>query len=255
MVSRNLSNILFGSGVALTMGLTAAAPAKAWTPLMPDVETAIDVTVSPSCDNLTGGGIDPDSIYGVKSISSVPVPNYEGNPAEISSCLVADVTTTATVYPGFTLVTPDAGTNDKAGDIWYRPIARNSADVAEEAGRLEYGTFDFVLDDDLVAKGGKLRFTFLDIEGSKPTTGIKVGDTFYNAFTDGTYVGGNDKRYELVLNMVSAFTVIAGSDTSGFGDGVNFRVEAKTPEPSAMLGLGLAVGALATARKRRAEND
>ncbi|MCG9884645.1 MAG: LEVG family PEP-CTERM protein [Cyanobacteria bacterium] len=264
MVSRNLSNLLFGSGVAIAMGMTAAAPAKAWIPLMPDAETAVDVTITPAC-SIVGPGVTPDSIYGVESITSQTVANQPTEGADISSCLVVDNPATETTFGSLTLVTKDAGTNDKDGDLWYRPIARNAASNAEEKGRLEYGEFTFVLDDEMVAQGGKLKFTFLDIEASKdpygvlgtPPTGVKVGDTFHNAFYEGTkVVGTNDVRHYLVLDMVKEFTVYLGRDTSGTGDGVNFRVEAKaTPEPSAMLGLGLAVGALATARKRRLEND
>lgn len=264
MVSRTLSNLLLGSGVAIAMGMATAAPAKAWTPLMPDAETAVDVTITPAC-SLVGPGISADSIYGVESITSLTVANQPAEGADISSCLVVDNPNSTSTFGSLTLITKDAGTNDGAGDLWYRPIARDAADKAEEKGRLEYGAFTFVLDDELVAQGGKLRFTFLDIEASRdpygvlgtPPTGVKVGGTFHNAFYEGVkVVGTDDVRHYLVLDMVKEFTVFLGRDTSGTGDGVNFRVEAvATPEPSAMLGLGLAVGALATARKRRSEND
>ena len=253
-----LSTVVLSSSAAIAMGVVTAAPAKAWTPLMPDSETAVDVSANPSCLNVTGAGINPDSIYGIKSITSQTIYNQPTEGADISSCLIADITTTEDSYPGFSTLNPDLGTNG-GSDLWYRPIARDSADVVEEAGMLEYGKFDFTLDEGFSNKVTQLRFTFLDVEKSFNATGVYVGGTFFRAI-DGTKIlggGGVDDSYELLIDWVAGmdtFTVAAGSDTAnGSGDGVSFRIEADVPEPSMVLGLGLAAGAFFSSRKRRTE--
>ena len=245
------------SGLTLALSVGVSAPALAWTPLAPVSESAINVLTADgkNCDRETGGGTSPSDIVGVTSIKSEIVSNYEG--AAISSCLVYDNTTTQSTYGLVKYGSKDAGTNDLASKLWYRPVARNTDDVLEEGGALEYGKYTFNLDNTYSALGGKLKFLFLDTEGSWKTTGVTINDVFYAALTK---QGSNDNIAELIVDMADIFTISLGSDTSGTGDGVNFQIFAEfnepdetesIPEPSMLLGLVSLAGFMKSRRHDR----
>lgn len=242
------------SALSLALGVCASAPALAWTSLAPTSEAAISVLTADGKDcQVETGGIDPSSITGVTNITSEIFSNHEGD--DISSCLIYDQTTTASTYGQLSLGPQDVGTNDFASEAWYRPIARNADNVFEEGGALEVGSFTFNLDDQYSSLGGKLKFRFLDTEGSWAQTGVTIGGTFYRALDA---KGTNNNIAELILDMADVFTISVGQDTGGTGDGVNFQVfaqynepkeEVSVPEPSMLLGF-VGIAGLLKSRRR-----